>query len=62
MKKHIDARWIEGKIDGHGGGYTYSSAKGLAIIRFIGNKNCIQVFGYNVVLLLKYLVRKLKSL
>jgi hypothetical protein len=59
MDKHIDSDWIERIIDGHGGCIRCNSYKGLARITYIGHKNSIQVFGYNVILFFKYLKRLL---
>ena len=58
MRTHVDNTWITIKTNGHGNSYFYSSITGLAIIKYIGNKNRIQVFGYNVILFFKYLKRK----
>lgn len=61
MKKHVDDAWINKKIDGHGGLYTFSKSNGLAVIGYIGHKNRIQVFGYNIILFFKYLRRSTKG-
>ena len=57
MKKHVDDDWINKMIDGHGGSYRVNKPNGLAVIGYIGHKNRIQVFGYNIILFFKYLRR-----
>lgn len=61
MLYHVDAKWINEKINCHGGGFSFRTSNGLAIIHFIGNKNRIQLFGYNIVLFFKFLFRILKT-
>ena len=61
IKMHVDEEWIGKKIDGHGGSYGHSSITGLAYIGYIGNKNSVQVFWYNVILFFKYLKRLLSK-
>jgi hypothetical protein len=61
MPYHVDANWINEKINCHGGGFSFRTSHGLAIIHFIGNKNRIQLFGYNIVLFFKFLFRILKN-
>jgi len=62
MKKHIDDEWITKKIDGHGGAYMCNSINGLVVIGYIGHKNRIQVFGYNIILFFKYLMHISRTL
>ena len=54
---HVDNDWVYSKIGVHGGSFTYSTAKGLAKIGYIGSKNELQIFGYNIILYFKYLYR-----
>lgn len=56
-KEHVDSEWINKKIDGHGGSFSYNSYEGLVVIRYIGHKSRIQIFVYNVILFFKYLLR-----
>jgi hypothetical protein len=56
-KEHIDYEWINKKIDGHGGVYSYKNPNGVIIINWIYGKNHIQIFWYNIILFIKYLIR-----
>jgi len=58
---HVDKSWIYDKIDGHGGCFGCSDPYGLAKIDYIGNKNSLQVFWYNLILYLRYVKRRIKT-
>ena len=55
---HVDSKWIDKKIGGHGGCYGFNTTKGIVIIDYIGGKNHIQLFWYNTILFVRFLVRK----
>jgi hypothetical protein len=59
-RRHVDCEWIDQKIEGHGGCYSFNSTRGLATIHFIFGKNKIQILWYNIILLFKYLARKMR--
>ena len=61
MKMHADYEWFSKKVAGHGGSFFHNGEDGLARIGYIGHKNSYQVFGYNVILLFKYLKRLLSK-
>lgn len=56
--KHIDDSWITEKINGNSGGYSYNKPSGMVIIHWIYGRNHMQLFYYNMILLVKYLFRK----
>jgi hypothetical protein len=58
MALHVDFDWINRKIGTHGGIYHFDSENGLARIGYIGSTSRIKVFGYNVILFFKYILRK----
>ena len=58
--EHVDSKWIDTKIGGHGGGYTFDTVKGVATIDFIFGKNFLKIFWYNVILFVKYIIRNIK--
>lgn len=57
---HVDQAWIYTKIGGHGGSFGSNGPYDLARIGYIGNKNFIQVFWYNIILYFRYLKRRFK--
>jgi hypothetical protein len=57
---HIDADWIESKIDGHGGGYSHTGRESMCILHYIGSTWKIVVWYYNIILFCKWLGRKMK--
>lgn len=59
--EHVDYKWFENKVEGHGGSLGYSSRYGLAHIGYIGHKNAVQVFVYNIILFFKYLKRVIRK-
>ncbi len=61
MVKHADYDWINKKIDGHGGAYSHNDANGRAKITYIGSKNRLQIFAYNLYLFIRYLKRRIEQ-
>jgi hypothetical protein len=57
---HVDYEWINKKMGIRGGSYRYKSPRGLVTIEEIGDTNKPKIFYYNVVLLFKYFIRKLR--
>jgi hypothetical protein len=58
---HIDNDWILNKIGSHGGSHSYSSPSGLARIGYIGSTGKLKIWYYNLILLFKYIKRKLNK-
>lgn len=61
VRDHIDSLWIQEKIGGHGGSYSYSSVDGRVKIGYIGGKPIVVIWWYNLQLLYKYLKRRIKG-
>ena len=59
-KEHVDYEWINKKINGHGGVYSFNKTNGIITISYIYGKNNIQLFWYNIILFIKYLIRYFK--
>lgn len=61
MRDHIDAGYIKEKIAGHGGSYSYQNPKGWVKIGYIGGASRVRVIWYNIMLLVRYIQRKVKG-
>jgi hypothetical protein len=60
--RHIDGKWIDKKIGGHGGAFSYNSYDGKARLIYIGSTSGIKIFWYNIILWGKYVKRRLKKI
>jgi hypothetical protein len=58
FRQHADYDWINKKVNGHSSVYGYKQPRGLAVIYGIYGKTRAQIFWYNVILLFKYVKRK----
>ena len=56
-EEHIDHDWIEKKINGHAACYGFDTTHGIVTIDFIYGKSHFKIFWYNLILLIKFLVR-----
>lgn len=59
---HIDSDWINKKIDGHGGAFTYNNKYSCAKIDYIGSTSSLRIFYYNIILWLKYVKRNINKM
>jgi len=58
---HVDEGWINSKINGHGGSFSYDGVNSIIKIGYIGSTGRFKVWYYNLILLLKYVIRKCKE-
>ncbi len=59
---HPDIDWVDERINGRGGSYSYTGTDGLLQIIYIGDSNRVEIWRYNFQLLLRYCRRKLWKL
>lgn len=59
-RQHVDEKWIRKRIGKSGSMYEFKGFSGLAKIKYIYKKNKIIILYYNLILLLKYLKRKVR--
>lgn len=60
IANHVDSDWINKKINGKGGCFSYNTAKGRARISYIGGTSKLKIAYYNFILLIKAIKRKYK--
>ena len=56
---HPDHMWIDERIGGHGGSYSYAEPDGKAKIYHIGSTSRVVIWFYNLQLLMRFVRRKL---
>lgn len=56
--RHVDHQWCMNKIDGHGGGIIYTRIPGFILFSYCGGKSRFTVMIYNLILIVRFLVRK----
>lgn len=61
-RDHKDSKWIKSKMGGRSGCYGYNKINGPARIGYIYKVNKIKIIYYNIILFLRYLERKVRTL